>query len=49
VHDLVQEHVDNVQKRVSELLRMVKALERLKEKCQNGTLLDCPAIDELMA
>lgn len=49
VHDLLQAHVDDVQKRVHELQRMERALVRLKDKCQDGSLHDCPVIDELMA
>ena len=49
VRDLLQEHVDDVQKRVRELQRMERALVRLKDKCHDGTLHDCPVIDELMA
>ena len=49
VHDLLQEHVIDVQKRVRELRRMEQALIRLKDKCQDGTLHDCPVIDELMS
>ena len=49
VYDLLQEHVDDVQKRVRELQRMERALVRLKDKCHDGTLHDCPVIDELMA
>ena len=49
VHDLLQEHVEDVQKRVRELKRMERALLRLKDKCRDGTLHDCPVIDELMA
>jgi MerR family mercuric resistance operon transcriptional regulator len=48
VHDLLQEHVDDVRKRVIELQRMEKSLLRLKNKCQDGTLHDCPVVDELM-
>jgi MerR family mercuric resistance operon transcriptional regulator len=48
VHDLLQEHVNEVRKRVRELRRMERALVRLKDKCQDGTLHDCPVIDELM-
>ena len=49
VHNLLQEHVDDVQNRVRELQRMDRALVRLKNKCHDGTLHDCPVIDELMA
>lgn len=48
VHDLLQEHVSNVRKRIDELERMERALVRLKDQCQDGTLHDCPVIDELM-
>ena len=49
VHALLEEHVVDVRKRVSELERMEKALIRLKKQCQEGTLHDCPVIDELMS
>ena len=49
VHGLLEEHVVDVRKRVSELERMEKALIRLKKQCQEGTLHDCPVIDELMS
>ena len=49
VHDLLQEHVDDVQDRIRELKRMKRALVRLKDKCHDGTLHDCPVIDELMS
>jgi len=48
VHDLLQEHVNDVRKRIRELQRMERALVRLKTQCQDGTLHDCPVIDELM-
>jgi len=48
VHDLLQIHVVDVRERMRELQRMEKALMRLKEKCQDGSLHDCPVIDELM-
>jgi MerR family mercuric resistance operon transcriptional regulator len=49
VHELLQEHVVDVRKRVRALKRMERALVRLKTQCQDGTLHDCPVIDELMA
>ena len=49
VHDVLQEHVDDVQERIRELERMKRALVRLKDKCHDGTLHDCPVIDELMS
>ena len=48
VHELLQEHVNDVRKRVRALRRMERALVRLKTQCQDGTLHDCPVIDELM-
>jgi MerR family mercuric resistance operon transcriptional regulator len=48
VHDLLEEHVTDVRKRVRALKRMESALVRLKTQCQDGTLHDCPVIDELM-
>ena len=48
VHELLEEHVNDVRKRVRELRRLERALVRLKIQCQNGTLHDCPVIDELM-
>ena len=48
VHMLLEEHVNDVRKRVRELKRMERALVRLKAQCQDGTLHDCPVIDELM-
>ncbi len=48
VHELLEEHVSDVRKRVRELKRLERALVRLKMQCQDGTLHDCPVIDELM-
>lgn len=48
VHELLVEHIIDVQKKMKDLRRMQRALERLKSKCQDGTLHDCPVIDELM-
>lgn len=48
VHELLVEHIADVREKLKELQRMQKALERLKSKCQDGTLNDCPVIDELM-
>ena len=48
VHELLQEHVNDVRKRVRALRRMERALVRLRTQCQDGTLHDCPVIDELM-
>lgn len=48
VHALLAAHVVDVREKVRELKRMERALVRLKAKCQEGTLHDCPVIDELM-
>ena len=48
VHNLLIDHIVDVQKKLGDLKRMQKSLERLKSKCQDGTLNDCPVIDELM-
>ena len=48
VHKLLEDHVDDVRMRVRELERMERALVRLKRQCRDGTLHDCPVIDELM-
>ena len=48
VHDLLVEHIADVQKKQRDLKQMQKSLERLKSKCQDGTLNDCPVINELM-
>ena len=48
VHELLIEHIVDVQTKLEELQRMQRALKRLKSKCQDGTLNDCPVIDELM-
>ena len=48
VHDLLVEHIAGVQEKLIDLKRMKRSLERLKSKCQNGTLNECPVIDELM-
>lgn len=49
VHDLLEDHVNEVRKRVRELKRMEQALLRLKAQCHDGTLHECPVIDELMS
>ena len=48
VHQLLVEHIVDVRNKLLDLKRMEKALARLKSKCQDGTLNDCPVIDELM-
>lgn len=49
VHDMLTQHIAGVRAKLHELQRMERALVRLKDQCQNGTLHACPVIDELMA
>lgn len=48
VFDLLEEHVLDVRERIAELRRLETALVRLKRQCHEGTLHECPVIDELM-
>lgn len=48
VHKLMEEHIIDVQGKIKELKQMERALTRLKTKCLDGRLNDCPVIDELM-
>ena len=48
VNDLLEVHIFDVRDKVRDLKRMERALMRLKAKCRDGTLHDCPVIDELM-
>lgn len=48
VHDLLAGHIVDVQDKLHDLGRLEKALLRLKLKCRDGSLNDCPVIDELM-
>ncbi len=48
VRSLLVEHLVDVRKKLRDLKHMEDALIRLKAKCQNGNLNDCPVIDELM-
>lgn len=49
VHELLEQHVTDVRKRIHDLKRMERALVRLKTQCRDGTLHNCPVIDELMS
>ena len=49
VHELLEQHIGDVRKRVRELERLERALDRLKAQCHDGTLHECPVIDELMS
>lgn len=48
VHELIVDHVVEVREKLRELKRMERALICLKAKCQDGSLHDCPVVDELM-
>ena len=48
VFELLDQHVSDVRQRISELRQLEKALVRLRRQCHDGTLHDCPVIDELM-
>jgi len=48
VYAILDEHIVDVRSRIAELQRLEKALARLKRQCHEGTLQDCPVIDELM-
>lgn len=48
VHELLEEHANDVRRRIKELRQLQHALVRLKAQCRDGTLHDCPVIDELM-
>ncbi len=49
VHELLEEQVHDVRKRIEELQQLQRALVRLKAQCRDGSLHDCPVIDELMS
>lgn len=48
VYNLLETHVDDIRARIADLRRMEKALVRLKRQCHEGSLHECPVIDELM-
>jgi DNA-binding transcriptional MerR regulator len=48
VHSILSEHVSQVQGKILDLRRLENALSRLNAKCEDGTLSECPVIDELM-
>jgi len=49
VHLLLSGHLSEVHRKLRNLKQLEKALVRLKAKCENGTLNECPVIDELMS
>jgi len=48
VNELLSEHLVMLRHKLDELKQMEASISRLKDKCQNGTLGDCPVIVELM-
>ena len=48
VYELLSSHVSQVRRKLRELKQMEKSLVRLSGKCEDGTLNECPVIDELM-
>lgn len=48
VHMLLSDHVSQVDRKLRALKQLKKALVRLEAKCEDGTLNECPVIDELM-
>lgn len=49
VHDMLGDRLTDVRDRIAQLQRMEQALRRLQSQCRNGTLNDCPVIEELLA
>jgi len=49
VYNLLEHHVVGVRDRIAELQKLEKALVRLKRQCHEGTLHECPVIDELLS
>jgi len=48
VHAILLYHASQIRGKIRDLRNMEKALTRLSAKCKNGTLNECPVIDELM-
>lgn len=48
VNDLLAEHLVILRHKLDDLKQMESSISRLKDKCKDGTLGDCPVIDELM-
>lgn len=49
VHDMLGDRLTDVRDRIAQLQRMEQALGRLRSQCRDGTLHDCPVIEELLA
>jgi MerR family mercuric resistance operon transcriptional regulator len=48
VFAIVDKQYRDVRKRIAQLRQMEKTLLQLKNRCCNGTLVECPLFDELM-
>lgn len=48
VNELLAEHLTSLRHKLDDLKQMEISISRLKGKCKNGTLGDCPVIVELM-
>jgi MerR family mercuric resistance operon transcriptional regulator len=48
VHKLLSGHLSQVDRKLHALKQLKKALVHLEAKCEDGTLNECPVIDELM-
>ena len=48
VFAILAQQCDQVRERISQLEEIESALQRLKVQCCNGTLPDCPVLEELM-
>ncbi len=49
VHDMLGDRLTDVRDRIAQLQQMERALGRLRTRCRDGTLSDCPVIEELLA
>ena len=49
VKDMLGNRLADVRKRIAQLEQMEQALARLRSQCRDGTLHDCPVIEELLA
>ena len=48
VHSILSDHALQIHDKICDLKRLEKAITRLKTKCEDGLLNECPVIDELM-
>lgn len=48
VNKLLTEHMTILHRKLDDLKQMEGSIVRLQDKCKHGTLVDCPAIADLM-